>query len=312
MRDLGGYKIGKSQDVQDRLRTLRTGNPELAFVAAALEPNAHNVEPRLHKHFSDASRGGEFFQATEAVEAWVERFCASPTTATRLEDVAHSFAAGVYPWQAVPVRITENGQTVLPVGPTTYRAPIGTGIGQTSSVSEDWYTPSLYVEAARAVLGVIDLDPMSCAEANRTVKAENIFTAEVDGLTYEWKGNVFLNPPWGQGANNAKVRAARKAIYEYESGRATAVILALNVNAMTTGWFAPLLRACQAVAIPNHRVNHYPPGGASGNAPNKGTVFVYLGPDAEAFAREFKAFGAVMSPIAFGGEELADEDWADE
>jgi hypothetical protein len=40
-----------------------------------------------------------------------------------------------------------------------------------SSGEQEWYTPARLVEAARAVLGTIDLDPTSCEVAQRLVKA---------------------------------------------------------------------------------------------------------------------------------------------
>lgn len=61
----------------------------------------------------------------------------------------------------------------------------------------DWMTPAPFVEAARDVLGGIDLDPASDAEANRIVKARAYCTAKHDGLAQNWRGCVFLNPPGG-------------------------------------------------------------------------------------------------------------------
>lgn len=307
MRSLDLYKIGKSEDVEQRLREFRVGNPHIEFVAAVADPGADVVERRLHEHFAACRKGGEWFERTDDLETWVTHLCSSPHTATRIADIPQSLPLGVYPWDSQTPRVDETGQTVLPIA-TRYQAPIGSGTGQTSSISEDWYTPKKYVDAAREVFGgTIDLDPMSCMEANRTVQATRFLTAEVDGLTFEWHGNVFLNPPWGQGPNNAKVRAVRKAMVEYDAGRASAVILVLNANAITAGWFARLLATCQAIAVPNHRVSHYGPGG-KGGAPNTGTVFVYLGKCVERFSQVFQRFGTVLSPVASGGADLIENE----
>ena len=62
----------------------------------------------------------------------------------------------------------------------------------------EWHTPPHIIEAARRVLGGIDLDPFSCAEANETVKADVYYTEDDDGFSKEWTGRVWINPPFGQ------------------------------------------------------------------------------------------------------------------
>ena len=73
------------------------------------------------------------------------------------------------------------------------------------SESVEWYSPELVVEPARALLGGIELDPASCAVANRTVRAERFFTREQDGLSQPWKARtVFLNAPGSKVGNKSQ------------------------------------------------------------------------------------------------------------
>lgn len=66
---------------------------------------------------------------------------------------------------------------------------------KTSNASAEWYTPPWLAKVARECMGSIDLDPASCHQANVLVKANQIYDYVDDGLTQEWSGNVFLNPP---------------------------------------------------------------------------------------------------------------------
>jgi hypothetical protein len=74
------------------------------------------------------------------------------------------------------------------------------GIAQHSSESNEHYTPIPIVEVAREVMGSIDLDPASCALANREiVRADRFFTKADDGLSRDWNARtVFVNPPGGR------------------------------------------------------------------------------------------------------------------
>lgn len=59
-------------------------------------------------------------------------------------------------------------------------------------------SPEWLVEASRATLGKIALDPASSPEANQRVRAETFFTRADDGLSKNWWGPLYLNPPGGQ------------------------------------------------------------------------------------------------------------------
>lgn len=159
-----------------------------------------------------------------------------------------------------------------------------------SSASVEWYTPAKYIEAARAVLGGIDFDPASCAEANAVVRAPSYGVAGLGlgGLSLEWHGRVWLNPPYGKDIR----KWIDKLISEFLAGRTTAAIILLNA-VLDRGWFRPLDDAA-AFCFTDHRIKFLAPNGSKPTSPVSGNVFVYLGDDVEAFARHFRPFGLVL------------------
>jgi hypothetical protein len=155
--------------------------------------------------------------------------------------------------------------------------------GVLKSTTFECQTPARYVEAAREVLGAIDLDPASDVEANRTVKAARFHHEDDDGLAHDWHGRVFLNPPYGRFLTAA---FATHLVEQYDVGNVTAAVLVLNAYGFDAQWFRPLF--AHTLCFTDHRVPFY------GGGPTFGSLFFYLGPERARFARVFGRFGDVV------------------
>ena len=137
----------------------------------------------------------------------------------------------------------------------------------------EWYTPREYVDLAREVLGEIDLDPASSAVAQETVRAANYFTKADDGLSKEWRGRVFLNPPYAQ---PHIANFMQKMVDEHASGRVAGAVMLTNSNT-DTGWFALGAKHASAICFTTGRIKFIDPHGER-NAPLQGQAFFYFGP----------------------------------
>jgi len=155
-----------------------------------------------------------------------------------------------------------------------------------NSGNNEWYTPKEYIEAARVVLGSIDLDPASSEVANSIVMAKRIYTIQDDGLTKDWCGSVWLNPPYASGFVQ---RFADKLVSEIVKGNTDAAIVLVN-NATETRWFRVLVDTADAICFPTGRVRFW---GRTAGAPLQGQAIIYFGDDTESFWEAFKHFGCV-------------------
>ena len=184
-------------------------------------------------------------------------------------------------------------------------------INQDSGDTE-YYTDPRIIEAAREVMGEIDLDPASSQDANCHVMARRYFTKEIDGLAQRWSGRVWLNHPFSKGwkaCDDACKRKTcadrghhvyedlpsnadwiRKLIFSHEGGPVEQAIC-ITFGATSEQWFQPLLRYPQCFAAP--RTNYYLPDGTLKKGVTKGSVITYLGPYAKRFAKQFSQFGHV-------------------
>jgi len=153
------------------------------------------------------------------------------------------------------------------------------------TTNPEWYTPARYIEAARTLMGSIDLDPASCELANRTVKAAKFFDLASDGLKQQWCGNIFLNPPYGGRAPDwiSKLRC------EIACKRVSQAILLVNCH-ISCSWFHALW--LNPICFVNHRIPFY----GNPNNPSAESVFVYFGKNQNDFLDIFSAFGKVVLP----------------
>lgn len=158
--------------------------------------------------------------------------------------------------------------------------------GKTGEV--EWYTPAEYIEAARLVMGGIDLDPASSDQAQITVKATAYFTAETDGLVHEWNGRIWMNPPYAQPLIRQFVE---KLIVEATAGRVTEAIV-LTHNSTDTYWFHRLEEITLRICFTKGRISFirddYEPA-----SPTQGQAFFYLGEDDRKFNEVFKQYGFI-------------------
>lgn len=133
--------------------------------------------------------------------------------------------------------------------------------------SDDWITPPHIVRA----LGEFDLDP--CASDTQPWPcAKQSVTRKQDGLTADWVGRVWLNPPYSQ----VDAWLARLA----EHGRGTALVFART----ETDTFAKRVWSqASAILFLRSRVKfHFPDGAiAVGNSGGPSVLIAYGKRDAE-------------------------------
>jgi phage N-6-adenine-methyltransferase len=152
----------------------------------------------------------------------------------------------------------------------------------------EWYTPEEIIEAARSVMGGIDLDPASCEFANRIVKAEKFYCEDDDGLKKEWIGRVWINPPF---AHPAVKHFAEKLMESLGGGVEQAVWLS-NATVDVVWW--QKLAEIGICCFHRGRIKFYGPE-EDLQPPTLGQSIFYFGDNREKFREVFSKFGVVLS-----------------
>lgn len=157
-----------------------------------------------------------------------------------------------------------------------------------NSGDNEWYTPHGYIDAARRVMGRIDLDPASNMDANKVVDAARIYTEQDNGLAHDWSGRVWMNPPYAQPLIGD---FCTKLADSYTDRHVDQAVVLVN-NATETAWFHTLVDVASAVCFPRGRVKFWHPDKPSGS-PLQGQAVIYLGPSLAGFYTQFAVFGVI-------------------
>jgi hypothetical protein len=151
---------------------------------------------------------------------------------------------------------------------------LGIGGHQSPHMEKDeWLTPPWVV----STLGPFDLDP--CAPIIRPWDTASVrFTKEDDGLSHDWFGFVWMNPPYG-----AEVDAWLKRLSDYGNG-----IALIFARTETNAFHRYVWESASALFFFKGRLTFYHSSGASGtNNGGAPSVLIAYGQEAK---RRLKAF----------------------
>lgn len=146
-------------------------------------------------------------------------------------------------------------------------------------MTDKWGSPEWVIDAAREIMGSIDLDPCSSARFNERVKAAKFYTEADNGLEQPWHGNVFLNPPNGRGVPLAFYK---KALREIRAGNVQCVFyVGFNISHLRVLRSGDDLMVNHPIAIPLSRICFESEDGERGESPRHDNFFSILTDDAK-------------------------------
>lgn len=136
----------------------------------------------------------------------------------------------------------------------------------------EWYTPPEILDLIYQVMD-IDLDPASLYPA--TVLARKHYTKQTDGLSKPWRGNIFLNPPYGREVG----KWIDKLEEEWRSCHIKNAIILIHAKT-DTKWFGKIADMAAEMCCWRGRITFQSPDGKNG----KGTfpsLLILLSTDKE-------------------------------
>lgn len=141
--------------------------------------------------------------------------------------------------------------------------------------SDEWYTPRIVFES----LGIqFDLDPCSPSKDHWT-PATTHMTKEDDGLSSEWFGKVWMNPPFG-GRNGQNVWLEK--FINHGNG------IGLVAARTSAAWFHEYIPSMSGILFPKGKTKFIRPDGTEGKSPGTGVVLFAIGSECTEALRKSK------------------------
>ena len=161
----------------------------------------------------------------------------------------------------------------------------------------EWYTPAEIVEAARQVLGGIDLYPRRVPRRTDMFQAARFYSARENGLRHPWRGRVWCNPPYGTCAEVRREVRDRVSVRPKLTCRRPA----LEPDAPNRQRSHPLHELAPIMLKPFRRL-HFINGHTERrlSAPRNASVLLGIGVDRERFREAFARLGKVAASRRFG------------
>jgi phage N-6-adenine-methyltransferase len=161
---------------------------------------------------------------------------------------------------------------------------------------DEHYTPDWIWQQAEKVMGGIDLDPASNSHEKPHVStAKRVYTKADDGLSKDWSGNVWLNPPYCRGETTSLKDwiAALARHYQFRRIKQACLLLPAYTD---TGWWHQLMELGPVVCFFRGRLRYF------GNieAARFPSALVYIGENLGGFWHEFRPHGRIYQEIEPG------------
>lgn len=163
---------------------------------------------------------------------------------------------------------------------------------------DERYTPHVWIERARSVLGAIDLDPASCAYVQQRIGAavwygvDHPLLSHTNALCRPWAGRVWMNPPYSD-----PLPFVERLLAFYRAGEVTQAIVLLNL-ASSPAWAQLLKRGGYPVCLLDDRIQFELGPDATDddrrrNNNDRDQFVWYLGPKRARFAAVFRPYGDI-------------------